>query len=75
MKAPVRLGLYGLVLAVVFALSAVIADVVVPEQTVRDWVEQTEEVTHGEQTSHDAAGGYDTSGGYDTGGQRHDDGE
>ena len=37
MNAPIRLGLFGLVLAVVFALAAVTARAVVPEETARVW--------------------------------------
>lgn len=45
MRAPARLGLFGLVLAVVFALAAVTARAVVPEETARVWAQES--TTHG----------------------------
>lgn len=41
MKAPTRLGLYGLTLVVVFAGAGITANAIVPEQTVRNWTAQT----------------------------------
>lgn len=41
MKAPLRLGLFGLALAVVFAVAAMTASAVVPEETVRTWTEES----------------------------------
>ena len=41
MRAPARLGLFGLVLAVVFALAAVTARAVVPEETARAWAQES----------------------------------
>lgn len=46
MKAPARLGLYGLVLVAVFAVAAFTANAVVPESTVQAWAEDTESTTH-----------------------------
>ncbi len=46
MKAPARLGLYGLVLVAVFAVAAFTANTVVPESTVQAWAEDTESTTH-----------------------------
>jgi len=43
MKVPVRLGLYGAGLVLVFGASALIADAVVPEETVASWTEQVED--------------------------------
>lgn len=43
MKAPVRLVLYGLVLVVVFVVAFATAGAVVPEETVQDWTQETEE--------------------------------
>lgn len=48
MGTPVRLGLYGLVLVVVFAVAGVTANAVVPEETVQSWVEDTENDHTGE---------------------------
>lgn len=45
MNAPTRLGLFGLALAVVFALAAVTARAVVPEETARAWAQES--TTHG----------------------------
>ena len=45
MNAPIRLGLFGLALAVVFALAAVTARAVVPEETARSWAQES--TTHG----------------------------
>ena len=45
MNAPTRLGLFGLALAVVFALAAVTARAVVPEETARSWAQES--TTHG----------------------------
>lgn len=39
MKVPVRLGLYGLVLVVVFAVAAFVASAVVPGEFVQNWLE------------------------------------
>lgn len=43
MRAPARLGLYGLVLVAVFAVAAATAGAVVPEATVQSWAQETEE--------------------------------
>lgn len=45
MNAPTRLGLFGLALAVVFALAAVTARAVVPEEIARAWAQES--TTHG----------------------------
>lgn len=47
MKAPTRLGLYGLILVAVFVVAGVTANAVVPEDTGQDWVEETSEGHHG----------------------------
>jgi len=47
MKAPARLGLYGLILVAVFAVAGFTANAVVPEATVQAWVEETPEDHHG----------------------------
>ena len=46
MKAPARLGLYGLVLVAVFAVAGFTANAVIPETAVQAWTEDTEENTH-----------------------------
>lgn len=46
MKAPARLGLYGLVLVTVFGVSAITANTVIPEDTVQAWADETEDNTH-----------------------------
>lgn len=46
MRAPARLGLYGLVLVAVFAVAGFTAGAVVPEETVRSWAEETEQTDH-----------------------------
>lgn len=51
MKAPARLGLYGLVLVAVFGVSAFTANAIIPEDTVQSWAEDTAGNTH-----HRAAG-------------------
>ncbi|MGC0274292.1 hypothetical protein ACO0LV_15010 [Pseudactinotalea sp. Z1739] len=48
MKVPLRLGLYGAGLVVVFVAAAAIGDVAVPEETVQDWVRTVEEIRHEE---------------------------
>ncbi|WP_154402135.1 hypothetical protein [Ornithinimicrobium cavernae] len=42
MSVAARLGLYGAGLVVVFAASAGVASVVVPEETVQSWTQQVE---------------------------------
>ena len=42
MKAPAKLGLYGLTLAAVFVVAGVTADAVVPEDTVQNWTQGDE---------------------------------
>lgn len=46
MKAPVRLGLYALVLAAVFAVAGFTANTVVPEETVQNWTQETDQPGH-----------------------------
>lgn len=59
MRAPARLGLYGLLLVAVFAVAFVTAGAVIPEQTVQSWAEETEQTDH--------AGGQDMgTGGHET---------
>lgn len=48
MKAATRLGLYGLVLVVVFAVAGFTANAVIDKETVQNWVEETPEDDHGE---------------------------
>lgn len=46
MKAPLRLGLYALVLAAVFAVAGFTANTVVPEETVQNWTQETDQPDH-----------------------------
>ena len=62
MKAPARLGLYGLILVAVFAVAGFTANAVVPEDTVQAWVEETPEDHHGTE-EHDE--GDDMNGGHE----------
>lgn len=48
MKAPARLGLYGLILIAVFAVAAFTANAVIDEGAVQDWTEETPEDHQGE---------------------------
>ncbi|SMY05254.1 heavy metal-binding domain-containing protein [Brevibacterium antiquum] len=48
MKAPTRLGLYGLVLVAVFAVAGFTANAAIPEETVQSWSEDTEDNAHNE---------------------------
>lgn len=57
MKAPARLGLYGLVLVAVFAVAGFAANAVIPEETVQSWAEDTAQNTH-----HDEGDTMDTAG-------------
>ncbi|MGJ0184256.1 hypothetical protein [Corynebacterium glyciniphilum] len=65
MKAPARLGLYGLGLVAVFAVSGLTANAVVPEETVQAWTDDTETTAHhqeGDAMSSDAGhAGHDAS--------------
>ncbi|MGP5930538.1 hypothetical protein [Corynebacterium glyciniphilum] len=64
MKAPARLGLYGLGLVAVFAVSGFAANAVVPEKTVQAWTQETDENTHheeGEAMSDNGHAGHDAS--------------
>ena len=54
MKAPARLGLYGLVLVAVFAVAAFTANAIVPDSTVQAWAEETTDNNHTE--GHDMTG-------------------
>ncbi len=57
MKAPARLGLYGLVLVAVFAVAGFTANTVIPEETVQSWAEDTAQSTHHDEGDNmDAAG-------------------
>ncbi|MPV36018.1 hypothetical protein [Georgenia subflava] len=47
MNAPARLGLYAAGLVVIFAGSAVVADAVVPEETVEAWTRTVEDPADG----------------------------
>ncbi|MEE6281291.1 hypothetical protein [Georgenia sunbinii] len=44
MKVPVRLGLYGAGLVLVFGVSAAVAGAVVPEETVESWTQQVQDI-------------------------------
>ena len=57
MKAPARLGLYGLVLVAVFAVAGFTANTVIPEETVQSWAEDTAQNSH-----HDEGDTMDTAG-------------
>ncbi|WP_022916724.1 hypothetical protein [Ruania albidiflava] len=57
MKAPARLGLYGLVLVAVFAVAGFTANAVIPAVTVQSWAEDTAQNTH-----HDEGDSMDTAG-------------
>lgn len=46
MKAPTRLGLYGIALVVVFIVAGFTANAVVPEETVLNSVDETRETDH-----------------------------
>ena len=62
MKAPARLGLYGLGLVAVFAVSGFTANTVIPDQTVQAWTQETAENTHheeGDAMSDDGHAGHD----------------
>ncbi|WP_277207434.1 heavy-metal-associated domain-containing protein [Isoptericola croceus] len=54
MRAPARLGLYGLGLVAVFAVTGLTANAIVPDETVRGWAESTDEHTdeHAGHTGH-----------------------
>ena len=57
MKAPARLGLYGLVLVAVFVVAGFTANAVIPEETVQSWAEDTAQNTHHDEgDTMDAAG-------------------
>lgn len=59
MNAPARLGLYGLVLAVVFAAAGFTANAIVSEETVQNWVEEDDH--HGQNGDSDDEGHADGS--------------
>ncbi|WP_462418640.1 heavy-metal-associated domain-containing protein [Kytococcus sp. Marseille-QA3725] len=62
MKAPARLGLYGLGLVAVFAVAGFTANTVVPDETVQAWTQETEDNAHheeGDAMSGDAHAGHD----------------
>src|SRR5690625_5602664 len=59
MKAPTRLGLYGLILVAVFAVAGVTANAVVPEDTVQAWSETTPEDRPGEGDDETHSAGHD----------------
>ncbi len=64
MKAPARLGLYGLALVTVFAVAGFTANAVVPEEIVQNWTHEAVENHHVEpddMTSDDAHSGHDAS--------------
>lgn len=46
MRAPARLGLYGLALTIVFAGAGLTANALVPEQTVQNWTQETTVSNH-----------------------------
>ena len=53
MKAPVRLGLYGLGLAAVFAASFAVGAAVIPAELSEAWIQQVEQPTHPSPSDHD----------------------
>ncbi|MGL4172946.1 MAG: heavy-metal-associated domain-containing protein [Actinomycetota bacterium] len=57
MRAPARLGLYGLVLVSVFAVAGFTANAVIPEETAQSWAEDAAQNTH-----HDEEDTTDTAG-------------
>ncbi len=59
MKAPVRLGLYGLILVAVFAVAGFTANAVIPEETVQSWVQDTDDNTHHEEGDDMDTAGHD----------------
>src|SRR5690625_2355060 len=59
MKAPPRLGLYGLIVVAVFAVAGVTANAVVPEDTVQAWSETTPEDRPGEGDDETHSAGHD----------------
>ena len=62
MKAPARLGLYGLGLVIVFIVAGFTANAVVPEETAQNWVDETAQANqHGEGNMTDASGQGGTS--------------
>ncbi|GAA1115494.1 hypothetical protein NE857_25975 [Nocardiopsis exhalans] len=57
MNAPTKLVLYGLVLVAVFAVAGFTANAVVPEETVRNWSQETtDHGQHGQEGDADTAG-------------------
>lgn len=61
MKAPARLGLYGLILVAVFTVSGFTANAVIDENTVQTWAEETPG-DHHESDQETDEGGHETSG-------------
>ncbi|GAB3844866.1 heavy-metal-associated domain-containing protein [Nesterenkonia populi] len=57
MKAPARLGLYGLTLLTVFAVSGVTANTVIDEDTVQAWTEETPDDHDGQGDGEMSSGG------------------
>ena len=53
MSAPARLGLYGLFLVLVFAVSALTAAALISDETVARWVAEGEADQHDETSSHE----------------------
>lgn len=47
MRVPLRLGLYGMLLVIVFLVSAYAASIVVPESTVANWTDSAKDAPHG----------------------------
>lgn len=62
MKAPARLGLYGLTLVAVFTVSGFTANTVIDEDTVQTWAEETPDDHHASDEETDEAG-HEASGG------------
>lgn len=65
MKAPARLGLYGLILVTVFAVAGFTANTVIDEDTVQAWTEETEDATHHGTDEHDDEGDDMNGGGHE----------
>ncbi|GFZ97003.1 heavy-metal-associated domain-containing protein [Nesterenkonia alkaliphila] len=61
MKAPARLGLYGLILVAVFVVSGFTANAVIDEDTVQNWVDDAD---HHSPEGHDAEGDDMSNGGH-----------
>lgn len=72
MKAPARLGLYGLALVIVFVTAGFTANLVVTEDAVQNWLEDTQDhngsTGYSEPTNHDEPDNHGDDHGDDHGG-------